>query len=312
MRKFVILLFILLVYTTSGYAAEVSKYEMLAGWQFFPYESIFKPLKADPATPRMGTGYSYYTSRVYVMRHALDFALGGAVPLARKDFGATKVEIGAQGLGLLAFDLDYDTDEIYSDFYLGMPVYVQFTEKFMIMCRCYHRSSHLGDETVQRLIKSERITIDPKTGDIIVIPPGQPNPNGPDDKNETSRVVFDIKRINLSYMTFDTVLFYQINETFRIYIGTGWLSDPDPYRYGTSVYQTGAEAEYLLSASTGAMLFCAFDFRGTAGFAPGISVKTGFRAFDKTALSLNFYDGPGQAQFFDQRVTSYGISFDIY
>ncbi|MDR0453440.1 MAG: DUF1207 domain-containing protein [Deferribacteraceae bacterium] len=298
MRKIITLtcffiLFLTFFRSNSGFALEESRYTISDNFQILPYESIFKQLMADPASPRMGAGYTNYTSATLSMRNALDFSIGGIIPLVRINIGDIKVEAGAMGLGLLGFDLDRLTDEVYSDFYLGMPIFVQLTDKFMFMIRCYHRSSHIGDETIMNRSESE-----------VILDPDDP-------ANSSSRINWIVERINLSYILFDTLLFYQINSIFRIYGGGGWVSDPDPYRYGASVYQIGAEANCLFSESIGASFFSAVDLKGTSMIAPGVSVKTGVKFFDKIAFLFNFYDGYGPAQFFDQRITSYGVAFDI-
>ncbi|MDR2884385.1 MAG: DUF1207 domain-containing protein [Deferribacteraceae bacterium] len=279
MRK-LLTISIIFVFVSVGQAFDGSRYTLGDNWNLFPYESIFKPLMADPEWARMGVGYRHYTSAPYVLENALDFTLGGTIPVIRKDFGGVEAELGLQGLGLLGFDLDDNTNMIYGDFFLGAPLFLKFSEEFMVMARYYHRSSHIGDEAVLNAAKAD-----------------------------VGSERYGLERINLSYEVLDVVLSYQITDQIRVYGGGGVVSDPQPHEYGMTVYQLGAEVEQPIS--NGVNLICAADFKGTAGVAPGISIKAGAKLFDRAILSFDFFDGPGPAQFFDERVTSYGLNLNI-
>lgn len=110
-----------------------------------PEGDVFRPLLADPKTPRFDTSVLRASSD---LRTTTVWAVvfGENIGLARWDLRRGQFQVGMGGAVFAQFDLDTpSTDLINADYVVGVPFTFR-SGALSSQVRVYHQSSHLGDE----------------------------------------------------------------------------------------------------------------------------------------------------------------------
>lgn len=176
-------------------------------------ERIFAPLMADPRWPHFSAAYHHY-----VDDGDLDIAsvgLGGwfTTPIyGARDGNATDgvYQFGVQAGVFSIFDLDSESGNLLNtDFLIALPTFTYRQDRFSLLARFYHQSSHLGDEH----ILYNDVTLD--------------------------------ERINLSYEVLDAIVSWDFDifgdRNARVYGGPGYIIHSDPTTFNRWYAHYGAE-----------------------------------------------------------------------
>lgn len=110
-----------------------------------PQEHVFRPLLADPKTPRFDTSLLRASSD---LRSTTAWAVvfGENFGLAEWQTSVGRLQVGVAGAVFAQFDLDTPSaDLINADYVIGLPLSYR-SGPVSAQIRLYHQSSHLGDE----------------------------------------------------------------------------------------------------------------------------------------------------------------------
>jgi hypothetical protein len=237
------------------------------------YDTLFRPLIADPRWPEFSAGYKYYSTDIN-FKSSFEAVLGKSFSILRSDPGESLyAEIGLQSAIFTIFDLDTTSaDLINADYFAGIPVTLQW-DSLTWMARFYHQLSHLGNEYI---LKHS-----------------------------------DIAGINHSYGMLDTLLSFEPAQQFRIYGGGGYVLYVDSGGYARSHYHTGVEFRVIADSPFVPVTVAALDVKGWK--TPNWSAKLGLELNNNTIVSLSVYDGSlPDLRFYTNRITKFGISISYY
>jgi hypothetical protein len=157
------------------------------GWM--PPGLLFTPLIADPRWPHFSAAYHHYPNDPD-FRNVAAVSLAETFTLYRERARPGWWELGLQAGVFAVFDLDTDSiDLINADYYAAVLLGYRW-DRFSVIGRLFHQSSHLGDEFLLR----------------------------------TSRV----DRVNLSYEGLDSKVSWEFGDIVRLYGGAGRLLRREP------------------------------------------------------------------------------------
>lgn len=159
--------------------------------EFLPGGVIYKAPIADPKWPTFYVGYQNHQERTFG-KNIFALSFGDNLALMRHTTRDIVYEVGIQaGLsGLIDFS-KAPSKLINSDYFVGAGLSILYQQHWQMLFQFSHMSSHLGDEIL------------------------------------LSNANLAGKRLNLSYEAFKGYLGYQF-ESFRPFIGLGYLVDRDP------------------------------------------------------------------------------------
>jgi len=163
-----VLIAILCVLLPIGGAAQPTQ-APAPGYELFPHDTLFRPLVADPAEPRV------YLSRLHVERAGGDF--GAAVAGLGWDFGLLRRQgaspdhgwqLSLSGSADSIFNLDLPGDALVNtDYRLALPLRWR-QGAYSTRLRVYHQSSHIGDELILGGNAPKRIDLSFEVVDALV------------------------------------------------------------------------------------------------------------------------------------------------
>ena len=248
----------------------------------------FEPLMADPRWPHFFAEYQKYDeSGTINLRDAVSVGFGETISLIRQDYpSGFRWEAGVQA-GLFAiFDMDSSSaDLIDADYFVGPYAAMRF-DKFSVLGRVFHESTHLGDEYLLR----------------------------------TNHV----ERLNYSYEEANIIASYDLPEGFRAYGGVGIAVDQDPNSdLHPWSFQQGIEwrdPETIPGASF-IRPVAALDVqeRQTNNYRLSYSLRAGVQFEDPTRFSqrlqvlAEYYDGDSEnGQFFRDRNQYFGFGVHFF
>ncbi|GAB7140836.1 DUF1207 domain-containing protein [Deferribacterales bacterium RsTz2092] len=261
-------------------------------WRRFR-EPLFRPLVADPKWPKFHVAYHNYSyeKEGAVFNKGMEGDIGGTFSLIRTGAGDyTYTEVGLQGRVNLFMDLYKDsttsstTTLINSDYMVGIPLTFAFPG-FTIITRFFHESTHVGDEYLLR------------------------------KEAEEDAGGAHFKRVNLSYEMLEVLAAVEPNSWFRIYAGGGFMPDHAPRDYEYWMWHAGMDMYIKSEYSQAPSIIVGLDVKGfqTTDFTPSYSFTVGIETFENTFLTFEAYTGYSQlGQFYENKVTYYGIGFHLY
>lgn len=248
---------------------------------YFPRETLFNPLIADPKQPRFFASYYDYQSSVET------FGMGSVG--YGEDFGLVRwgdpSDSGAFQLGILGglfaqFNLSAPSNDlINADYTIGFPLEYRY-RSFSVRSRLYHQSSHLGDEF---LLKA------------------------------------DTERINLSFESVEVLASYELAD-WRLYGGGEYLIHRYPRSLDRPSVHAGLEyvgGEGLGDVGT---LVGGFDYKSFKehDWGDNYSLKVGVelhrpdRIKRHVRLLVEYYDGHSPfGQFYSNRIEFLGIGLHL-
>lgn len=160
-------------------------------WEVLPPGVIYDAPIADPKWPRFSAGYSKHFRNTYG-KTLFNLSFGENFSLIRYKTDGWTYELGVQaGLTGLMDMASSPSRLINSDYFVGAGLSFVYDRRWQNMLQFSHMSSHLGDEFL------------------------------------ISRQDYIRRRINLSYEAFKWYSGYKF-DSFRPYIGIGYLVDCDP------------------------------------------------------------------------------------
>jgi hypothetical protein len=167
-----------------------------------PSSPLFMPILADPRQPRMaGTMVSYGKGGELRRVWMADF--GGSLPLLQGPLNGGLWQVGAQGSVFTQWDMNtLSNDQLTADYLVGLPLSWR-RDRLSLQIRPHHISTHLGDE-------------------YVLTHPG-------------------VARVNLSYEAIDAKVSYELNDSWRLYSGAGWMYRKDPKDVRPWSVQAGVE-----------------------------------------------------------------------
>lgn len=244
-----------------------------------PGHTLFDPLIADPRWPHIaGTYRAYQQDKRFSDTGAAEF--GGSLSLYRfqgpGDGGLS--EIGLQAAVFSSYNLNAEShDLINADYFVALSESYRL-EKFSVIGRIFHQSSHIGDE-------------------YLLDHPG-------------------FNRINLSYEQVDVIGSYDLSKAWRLYAGAGWLFDQDPV--GLDPWSIHYGLEYKSPTRIGRYIrpVAAIDFqhKEREDWDLDLSVRAGIQIEgteprgDRLLLLAEYYTGHDpNGQFYDQNTQWYGL-----
>jgi hypothetical protein len=249
------------------------------------YNSIFKPLIADPKWPRFTLAYQYHMKDVFG-RHMFAPNFGAVLPLARastKD--GTTYELSIHGGIFAIMDVgSKPTRLINSDYFGGLALAIQ-KNKLDYLVRIAHTSAHLGDEFL--LSRSGR----------------------------------NITRINLSYETAEAIVAYRFETGLRPYVGLGYIVNAEPKSFRAAEVTLGLDyrsTAVILNGYAKPVFGVYSKTSRNYNWNPTLSIKAGLEFEDKIVLGkalqvlLEYYRGNSiHGQFYKNRENRIGTSLNI-
>jgi hypothetical protein len=246
-------------------------------------EMLFRPLLADPRWPHFSVAYQYYINDP-ALKDVGAASFGETFPILRGDLPAGQWELSLQAGVFTIFNLDAASKDLTNaDYFVGIPL-VYRLGGFSVLTRVFHQSSHLGDEFLLQ---------------------------------NTS-----VKRVNLSYEEFDTVLSQEFGRWLRVYGGAGYLFDADPSNLEPWSTQVGAELESpwtFLGEVVRPLAAVDVQNHEDTNWDTDVSVRAGVQLesprFKSTKLQLlgEYYDGNSpNGQFFERTIQYVGFGAHIY
>lgn len=257
---------------------------MEKGGRILPKRGLFTPLAADPRWPHFSASYRYFDEDPDV-KHAAAVGFGEKFSLYRNEAFGGEWELNFQAGVFGLFDLNSDSfDLVNADYLVGIPVSFRKGD-VSAMARVYHQSSHLGDEFLLR-------------GTTIAN-----------------------NRVNLSFEAVDALLSWDMNETWRLYGGSGYIFHHEPATLDPWMLQGGAEYRHghLWQGRMRPVAALDVQSREESGWAPDISAKAGVElanpglSSQRIRLMAEYYDGRNpNGQFYIRDLTYYGLGLHIY
>ncbi|MBW8308443.1 MAG: DUF1207 domain-containing protein [Candidatus Paracaedibacteraceae bacterium] len=252
--------------------------------KIIPNGVIYEAPIADPKWPKFSVGYQHHFNSVYG-KNIFDLAFGENLALLRYHTPKLVYEIGIQaGLtGLMDFSQS-PSRLINSDYFVGIGLSVVYDKKWQNLIQFSHISSHIGDEFI------------------------------------ISRPRYLDKRINLSYEALKWYTAYKL-DSFRPYIGFGYLMDRDPSYLKPFTIETGVDyisktrilwdkARFVFGMNT--------FFWNETRYSPRLNVSTDVQ-IDNSVWSgrtlkflINYTNGNSRhGQFYKKREKYFGVSINI-
>ncbi|MGN6724511.1 MAG: DUF1207 domain-containing protein [Tepidisphaeraceae bacterium] len=248
----------------------------------------FDPLMADPRWPHFFAEYDkYQKSGTINLNDTVAVGFGETIMLIRQDYpSGFRWEAGVQAGLFGLFDMNSDSaDLIDADYNVGGYAAARW-DKFSILGRFYHQSSHLGDEYLLR--------------------------------------ANHVERLNYSFEEARLLLSYDLPAGFRTYGGFGFALDQDPnsqlhpwsIQYGLewrdpetlpglSFMRPIAAADFQQRATN--------DWRFTYSLRAGIELEDPSRFSERLQLMAEYYDGDStNGQFFKDRNQYFGIGLHFF
>jgi hypothetical protein len=279
--KYLFLILVVLTQSTS-YAKPNNKEEDV---ELLLPISIFKPLLADPKWPRFSVAYQYYTKGLF-KGQVFAPTFGDVIPLVRwRENNKAQYEISVHAGLFASMDIQHSPSRlINSDYFIGPALAIK-NDKWDLLTRVAHTSSHLGDE-------------------LLLSPQGQ-----------------NITRVNLSYEVAEEIVAYNFSNGFRPYVGAGYIFHADPKSYRTPVVMAGLDyrnPEYYLYGYAKPVFGVYsqtsnnFNWRPSFSFKGGLEFKDKFVIGRQLQLLLEYYNGNSfQGQFYKTRENYFGISLSL-
>ncbi len=252
--------------------------------EIIPNGVIYEAPIAAPKWPKFSVGYQHHFASVYG-KNIFDLAFGENLALLRYRTPSLVYEIGIQaGLtGLMDFSRS-PSRLINSDYFVGLGLSMVYNKKWQNLIQFSHISSHIGDEFI------------------------------------ISRPRYLDKRINLSYEALKWYTAYKL-DSFRPYIGFGYLMDRDPSYLKPFTLETGidyiSKTRILVDKARFIFGINAFFWNETK-YSPRFNVSTGIQ-IDNPVWSgrtlkflLNYTNGNSRhGQFYKKREKYLGVSINI-
>lgn len=252
--------------------------------QILARSTLFDPLLADRRWPHFSASYQYYTNDPDV-EHAGATSFGETFSLYRSEGLGGQWEIGFQAGVFAVFDLASDSaDLINADYWVGIPFNYR-RGNFSSTSRIYHQSSHLGDEYLLR----EEVDGD--------------------------------NRVNVSYEAIDTILSYDINESWRVYGGAGYLFHREPAELEPWMTQAGVEwrGSELISDTLRPIAAADLQWREENEWNTDVALRAGFqiensRLTSQTVqITAEYYNGRNpNGQFYERDLEYFGLGLHVY
>jgi hypothetical protein len=251
-----------------------------SGW--FPGDTLFDPLIADPRWPHFGASYQSYL-RGGGLKDVGAVSFGETITGYRTRLGPGWWETGIQAGVFAVFDLAAESkDLVNADYFVGLFNSYKYGD-FTAMARLFHQSSHLGDEFLLRRTNTERV--------------------------------------NLSYEQVDLKLSYHFLDMFRIYGGGGYLFDQEPSGLDPWSVQYGVEFRSPWPGPTARVRpIAAVDVqnREENGWAADVSARAGLQ-FEGVIpgrhfqLLLEYFRGRSpNGQFYREKVDYLGLGVHFH
>ncbi len=250
---------------------------------FLPEVGLFRPLIADPRFPHFSVGYHHFTHNPEF--RDLAATSFGETFLLFKDYAPfhSKWEIGLQAGVFAVFDMNAKSfDLINADYLAAIPIGYR-KERFSALFRLLHQSSHLGDEYL------------------------------------LSR---NIKRVNLSYESVDFKVSYDLEESFRIYAGSGYMIRREPNELEPLSYQYGLEfksEKSFLDSRIVPVAGADFKHWEENNWDRDISLRAGFRIENSLesdriiSFLLEYFNGHSpNGQFYKNPIEYIGLGIHFY
>lgn len=249
------------------------------------YNSIFKPLIADPKWPRFTLAYQYHMKDVFG-RHMFAPNFGAVLPLVRGTTkGGTTYELSVHAGIFSIIDVGSKPTRLINSDYFGGPALAIQKDKIDYLIRIAHTSSHLGDEFLLSK-RSRRIT-----------------------------------RLNLSYETAEAIVAYRVQNGLRPYVGLGYIVSADPRSYRSSEFTIGLDyrsTTVILKGYAKPVFGIYSKTSRNYNWRPTLSIKTGLEFEDKIVLGkalqvlFEYYNGNSiHGQFYKNREHRVGTSLNI-
>jgi hypothetical protein len=262
----------------------VKSHESLAKLELLPAGVIYNSPIADPKWPKFSVGYQQHLKNVYG-KNIFNLSFGENLALLRYKTEGLTYELGIQaGLTGLMDIGSTPTRLINSDYFVGLGVSVVYDRRWQNLIQVSHQSCHLGDEFL------------------------------------ISKPSYLKKRINLSHEEVKWYTAYKF-DSFRPYIGFGYLFDRDPA--DTKPFSLEAGLDYI---SDGKFMFdttrfvfgCHTHFWDENKMRPTINVRTGLQLKNPTwgGRNVNFlldyaHGNSRQGQFYPNKEQYIGFLITV-
>ncbi len=251
----------------------------------------FDPLSADPRWPHFRFGYERVIEADGLVfgqeyENLWTVAFGDTVAFYSGPLGQIETfEVGAQPALFATLDPFHPTEPLINADYQGGIYVAARKDKWSILSRVYHQSSHLGDEL------------------LLFGPP--------------------VERFNFSFETWESLISWNSATGLRAYGGVGWIfHETGRGDYGNLKLQYGVEltGDLLTGGAPPAFgprirQYAAIDIQHLQGrdFQPDFSAQLGLRVGDDDAgrldVSLTYYNGRNpNGQFYTEDIESAGIA----
>jgi hypothetical protein len=251
-----------------------------------PGKTLFDPLIADPRWPQVAATYRGYTSGKRFGDDAGSADFGGSLSIYRfkgpfdEEKGAMS-EIGLQAGVFSIYNLDAESHDLgNADYFVALSDTFRL-DRFSVMTRVLHQSSHLGDEYVLAHIND----------------PG-------------------FKRVNLSYEQVNVLGSYDVTKSLRVYGGGAYAFDLDPDNLGPWSIQYGVEYTAPWTIGEHIRPVAAVDFQHkereqwTLDFSAraGVQFEGDMLRGNRLLLLLEYYAGRDpNGQFLTENVEWWGV-----
>ncbi len=245
---------------------------------------LFKPLIADPRWAHFHFAYHNYINDDE-LRNVGATSFGETLPLHRGSAPFNgEWEFGIQAAVFAVFDLDAaSSDLINADYWVGLPLSYR-KDRFSGIVRLFHQSSHMGDEYLLR-----------------------------------NRV----DRINVSYESIDVKASYDINQSYRVYGGGGYMFHRDPQELEPWSAQFGAEFACPLRYRNYIWPVAAIDLKikEESDWKTDVSIRAGINIYRRKIgpteysmlLLLEYFNGYSpNGQFYERQIKYAGVGTHFF